>query len=151
MLASRRLPAPLMSRACRAGENPCFEGNGRGGSKKFCPGAGFQKVVGRCTPNWWIGECFSPKLLIVERYCLTNWPFSSTKTAFSSTSCANSSTSLFFDFRPLSSSFSFVYKEKREKRASTKEGRRSTNSKRCLFFNPPLVLRVSRNWWIVVD
>jgi len=95
--------------------------------------------------------CFAAKSLIVEQYLLTNWVFSSTKPANPSTNCRFSSTSVFFDFWPLSSSFSFVYKEKREKEASTKEGRRSTSCERCLFFRPPVVLRILRNWWIVVD
>ena len=150
MRTSRCLPAPLVSGARRGGEPP-FEDTGRSRSKKFCPAGNRPKFWGRCTHYWWIAGGFVAKSLIVEQYLLTNWAFSSTKPALPSTKPAFSSTSVFLAFWPISSSFSFVYKEKRDIEASTKEGRQSTSCVRCLFFNPPVVLRFSRNWWIVVD
>lgn len=150
MLASRRLPAPLMSSA-GPGCKPAFEGQGPGGSIFFCPGSGFPKVGGRCTHFWWIWWLCAAKSLILEQKCITKWSETSTKQAFSSTKPVFSSTTLFFGFSSLSLSFSFVNKEEEEEKASTKEGRRSTNSEGCLFFHPPVGLRFSLIWWMVVD
>lgn len=141
------LPAPLMSRA-RPGPKPSNEGQGQPGSKKFCPGLVFPKVGGRCTHYWWMRGAKCAKSLIVDSYSITSWVHSSTICGFASTNTVFCSTSLFLPFSASFSFFSFVYKEKREIKASTKEGVQSTSWKHCLFFRPPVGLRFSRNWWI---
>ncbi len=127
MLASRRLPAPLMSRAGR-GREPSFEGTGAGRTLFFCPGAGFPKVGGRCTHFWWIWWLFAAKSLILEQKCLTKWVDSSTISALSSTISVFCSTTAFSGFTPSFSLF-FFYKQRRRR-----ERRHPPNRA----FNPPI-------------
>lgn len=149
MLASRRLPAPLMSTNSRA--NPVRRGQGPAGSKFFCPGAGLQKVAGRCTQYWWIVADRLAKSLILEQNSITNCLDSSIKLQLLSIKCLFLSTTAFFGLGPSSLSFSFVNKEERERKASIKENRQSIKSTGRLFFNPSVLLRISRIWWILMD
>ena len=144
------LPVPLMNRASRPPESP-FEEGGRAARKNFLPGRNGKKVGGQCTVFWWIRCLGDAKSLIVDSYSLTKWVWQSTKCADSSTKCLYSPPFRFCRFGPLFSFFSLIIKEKEKIKASTKEKVASTKVNRCLFFNPPIALRFSRNWWILVD
>jgi len=94
---------------------------------------------------------FLAKSLIVEWKFITSRLGFSIKSPVLSIKLPFSSIARFFGWSALSLSFSLVNKEKREGKASIKEKAESINPGRCLFFNPSVVLRISRNWWIVMD
>lgn len=144
------LPAPLMNRVWPAAKNRPKKSGARPGFI-FLPWRNGEKVGMQCTVFWWISGLADAKSLIVDMYCLTKCLLQSTKCFDSSTKCFDSSTRQFRRFRPLFSLFLLIIKEKEKIKASTKEKDASTKVNRCLFFNPPVVLRFSRNWWIVVD
>jgi hypothetical protein len=117
----------------------------------FLPLGNGEKVGMQCTVFWWIMGLADAKSLIVDMYCITKCLLKSTKCGDSSTKCGDSSTRSFRRFCPSFSLFLLIIKEKENIKASTKEQEASTKVNRCLFFNPPVVLRFLRNWWIVVD
>lgn len=114
MLASRRLPAPLMSRAGRAGE-PSIEEQGRGRLQFFLPIRRISKVGGRCTHFWWICGFVDAKYLIVEKCCLTKCRFKSIKLPVLSIKSAFCSTGHFSGFALYLSLF-FFCKQREEER-----------------------------------
>lgn len=113
-LASRRLPAPLMSRAGRAGE-PFIEEQGRGRLQFFLPSRRISKVGRRCTLFWWIGRVVDAKCLIVEKCSITKYQFQSIKLPVLSIKSAFCSTDLFSGF-PLFLSLFFFCKQREEER-----------------------------------
>lgn len=113
-LTSRRLPAPLMSRAGRAGE-PSIEEPGRGRLQFFLPSLRISKVGGRCTHFWWICMFVDAKCLIVEKCSLTKYRVKSIKSPVLSIKSGFCSTGMFSGFA-LSFSLFFFCKQREEER-----------------------------------
>ena len=123
------LPAPLMSRARRAGPNTFFEGMGRGGDLFFCPVGQRPKVGGGSARNWWIWWMLGAKSLIVEQNPLTSCHVLSIKLPVLSTSYLFLSIRRFSAPAPSFSLFSFCkQRRRREERHPPVRGR-----------NPPVV------------
>lgn len=146
------LPAPLMSRARRAGPNPFFEGMGRGGVLFFCPVGQRPKVGGGSARNWWILGMICAKSLIVEQNCSINCGVLSIICRPASIICAVLSIRPFSAPRPSFSLFSFCKQRRRRRERHPSEDRGNPPVEKQAYSSCGLLaVGFCGFWWIVVD